>query len=251
MSTFLRRAMSAGPLWAPVPTQCRFDWKSRDHVISATNHRTLVFGQTPAYRNPRRIGDMEGNIPPANVRGTTSYCSETRMGVVECDVPSESVLGKALIERADFRDAYRAPLRRPEAGVIEIFFAIFAHRPVWMNLLLIARNKVAGFAGLETPTTSEILNMEKRDRYIVGQKIGPWPIFFLDPDELVAGRDNKHMDFRLSIMKVRDGDGPSVVVSTLCMVHNHFGRYYLSSITPFHKYGLRKLMASALAAGRL
>ena len=84
------------------------------------------------------------------------------MSVVECDVPSESALGKALIERADFRDAYRAPLRRPEAGVIEIFFAIFAHRPVWMNLMLIARNKVAGFAGVETPTTGEILNMEKK-----------------------------------------------------------------------------------------
>jgi hypothetical protein len=116
---------------------------------------------------------------------------------------------------------------------------------------MIARNKAAGFAGLETPTTSEILNIEKSDRYIVGQKIGPWPIFFLGPDELVAGRDNKHMDFRLSIMKVRDGSGPSVVVSTLCMVHNRFGRYYLSSITPFHKFGLRKLITSALAAGRL
>ena len=38
------------------------------------------------------------------------------------------------------------------------------------------------------------------------------------------------------------------VVSTLCMVHNRFGQYYLSSITPFHKFGLRKLMANALAA---
>ena len=169
------------------------------------------------------------------------------MSVVECDVPSESALGKTLIERADYSDAYRAPLRHPETGVVEIFFAIFAHRPVLMNLLLIARNKVAGFAGLER----EILNIEKRGHYIVGQKIGPWPIFFLGPDELVAGRDNKHMDFRLSIMKVRDGNGPSVVVSTLCMVHNRFGRYYLSSVTPFHKFGLRKLMASALAAGRL
>jgi uncharacterized protein DUF2867 len=88
-----------------------------------------------------------------------------------------------------------------------------------MNLMLIARNKVAALAGLEVPTTLEITNMEKRDRYFVGEKIGPWPIFFLSSDELVAGRDNKHMDFRLSIMKVHD-DGPSVVVSTLRMVHN-------------------------------
>jgi hypothetical protein len=93
--------------------------------------------------------------------------------------------------------------------------------------------------------------MEKRDRYFVGEKIGPWPIFFLGADELVAGRDNKHMDFRLSIMKVHHGNRPSVVVSTLCTVHNKFGQYYLSSIIPIHKFGLRRLMASALAAQHL
>src|SRR5215470_14143601 len=173
------------------------------------------------------------------------------MSVVECDVPCRSALGKDLIERADFRDAYRAPLSRPDLGVVEIFFAIFAHRPGWMKLMLIARNKVAALAGLEVPTTAEIVNMERRGRYVVGEKIGPWPIFFLDSDELIAGRDNKHMDFRVSIMKVHDGTRPSVVVSTLCMVHNKFGKYYLSSVIPFHKFGLRRLMASALAAHRL
>ena len=146
------------------------------------------------------------------------------MSVVESDVPRHSALGKDLIERADFRDAYRAPLSRSDLDVVDIFFGIFAHRPGWMKLMLIARNKVAGLAGLEVPTTLEILNMEKKDHYFVGEKIGPRPIFFLDSDELVAGRDNKHMDFRLSIMKVHD-DRPSVVVSTFCMVHNKFGKY--------------------------
>jgi hypothetical protein len=173
------------------------------------------------------------------------------MCVVECDVPCHSALSKDLIERADFHDAYRAPLSRSDLSVIEIFFGIFAQRPGWMNLMLIARNKVAALFGLEVPTTSEIVNMEKRDRYHVGEKIGTWPIFFLGSDELIAGRDNKHMDFRLSVMKVSDGTGPSVVVSTLCMVHNKFGQRYLSSIIPFHKFGLRRLMANALAAHRL
>jgi hypothetical protein len=173
------------------------------------------------------------------------------VSVVECDVPRHSALGKDLIERADFRDAYRAPLSRSDLSVVEIFFAIFAQRPRWMDLMLIARNNAAALAGLEVPTTAEIINMEKRDRYFVGEKIGPWPIFFLGSDELVAGRDNKHMDFRLSIMKMRDGIRPSIVVSTLCMIHNKFGQYYLSSIIPFHKFGLPRLLANALAAQRL
>jgi hypothetical protein len=173
------------------------------------------------------------------------------MIVVECDVACHSALGKDLIERADFRDAYRAPLSRSDLSVVEIFFAILAHRPGWMNLMLIARNKVAALAGLEVPTTSEVVNMEERDRYLVGEKIGPWPIFFRGSNELIAGRDNKHMDFRVSIMKVYDGTRPNVVVSTLCMAHNKLGQYYLSSITPVHKFGLRRLLASAVVARRL
>ena len=44
-------------------------------------------------------------------------------------------------------------------------------------------------------------------------------------------------------MKVRDDRGPILVVSTLCMVHNALGRLYLAAVIPFHKFGLRKLMA--------
>src|SRR5258706_79095 len=128
------------------------------------------------------------------------------MSVVECDVPHHSALGKDLIERADFRDAYRAPLNRSDLSVVEIFFAIFTRRLGWMNLMLIARNKAAALAGLEVPTTSEIMNMEKRDRYFVGEKTLA-NLF----SGLERTRSNKHKDFRLSIMKGHDGIRPSVV----------------------------------------
>ena len=89
------------------------------------------------------------------------------------------------------------------------------------------------------------------DRYIVGEKIGVWPIFSLSENEVIAGRNNKHMDFRLSVLKVPDGDRTSVVVSTICTVHNLTGKLYLFFVVPFHGYGVRKLMANALAARRL
>jgi hypothetical protein len=173
------------------------------------------------------------------------------MNVVECDVPSASLLSRALIDRAYFRDSYRAPLRRSELGIVAIFFAIFAHHPPWMKLLLIVRNRLASLAGLAAPTASELLHVAIKERYAVGDKIGVWPIFALSADEIVAGRDNKHMDFRLSVLKARDGDTTSVVVSTICTVHNLAGKLYLFFIVPFHRYGVRKLMANALAARRL
>jgi len=173
------------------------------------------------------------------------------MNVVECDVPSSSMLSRELIERAYFHDSYRVPLSRNDLGIVDIFAGIFAHHPLWMKLLLIIRNKVASLAGLDAPTASEILHVEIKDRYVVGEKIGVWPIFWISEDEVVAGRNNKHMDFRLSVLKVHDGERTNVVVSTLCSVHNLSGKLYLFFVVPFHRYGVRKLMADALAARRL
>jgi hypothetical protein len=156
------------------------------------------------------------------------------------------MLSRELIERAYFHDSHRVPLSRTELNIVDIFFGIFAHHP-----LLIVRNKVASLAGLDAPTASEILHAEIKDRYVIGEKIGVWPIFWFSEDEVIAGRNNKHMDFRLSVLKVPDGDRTSVVVSTICTVHNLSGKLYLFFVVPFHRYGVRKLMANALAARRL
>ena len=173
------------------------------------------------------------------------------MSVVECEVPSGSMLGRDVIEHAYFHDSYRALLSRSELGIIDIFFGIFAHHPWWMKLLLIVRNKLVSLAGLDAPTASEFLHVEIKDRYVVGEKIGVWPIFWIGEDEIIAGRNNKHMDFRLSVLKVLDGDRTSVVVSTICTVHNLSGKVYLFFVVPFHRYGVRRLLGNALAARRL
>jgi hypothetical protein len=177
--------------------------------------------------------------------------SESLPTVIECDVPALSTINRRLIETAYFRDSYRAPLTRPSASVTDIFFAIFGHHPLWMKLVLIVRNRIASLCGLDAPKASEILYVEINPSYSVGAKIGPWPIFSLSETELVAGRDNKHLDFRLSVLKETDGETASVVVSTLCWVHNGFGKVYLFFIVPFHKWGVRRLIARALGAGRL
>jgi len=170
------------------------------------------------------------------------------MTVTECDVPSSSVLDRALIGRADFRDSYKVRLSRSELGIVDIFFGIFAHLPWLPKVVLIVRNTLASLIGLEAPTASEILHFEIRDNYAVGDKIGVWPIFFLGENEIVAGRDNKHLDFRLSVLKLPDGEAKSVVVTTVCTVRNQFGKYYLWVIVPFHKRGVQRLMSNAVMA---
>jgi len=184
-------------------------------------------------------------------RWRSAPLGEFGMHVVECDVPSSSVLSRDLIRTAHFHDSYRAPLAHPELGIVDIFFALFGHTPLWMKLLLIVRNTIAGLFGLEVPTVGEIMKPEVRCAYSVSEKIGPWPIFHIDDNEIVAGRNNKHMDFRLSVLKAMDGDAMSVVVSTICTVHNVFGKIYLFLIVPFHRHGVRSLISNAVVAKRL
>ena len=112
------------------------------------------------------------------------------MIIVECDVPAASVLDRQLVSQAWFTDAYRAPLSRPDATVIDLFFAVFGHHPRWMKQVLIIRNALARASGLDAPSVDEILQARRHAHYQVGDKIGPWPIFALSPDELVAGRNN-------------------------------------------------------------
>jgi len=173
------------------------------------------------------------------------------MSVIECEVPPDSMLDRDLVAHCYFHDSYRTPLRRTDLGMADIFFAVFGHKPLWIKLLLIARNAVAGLAGLEVPTVAEIMNPQIKRTYRVGEKIGPWPIFFIGENEIVTGRDNKHIDFRLSVLKAVDGEATDIVVSTVCTVHNLFGKVYLFFVVPFHRTGVQLLMSRAVAAKRL
>ncbi len=146
------------------------------------------------------------------------------MSVVECDVPATSALDRAMVGASDFHDSYRVPLAHPERSMAGIFFAVFGHTPLWMKAMLLLRNALARLAGLEVPKAAEIMTPRIRSAYRVGDKIGPWPVFFVGDNEIIAGRDNKHMDFRLSVLKVRNDGAADLVVSTICSTHNLFGR---------------------------
>ena len=173
------------------------------------------------------------------------------MHVIECDLPSGSALRGDATRNVYFHDSYRAKLARLELGIVDIFFALFGYTPLWMKVLLIVRNAAAKVFGLEAPTVGEIMKPTVRREYCVGEKIGPWPIFFIADNEIVAGRNNKHLDFRLSVLKAMEGDTASVVVSTICTVHNVYGKIYLFLIVPFHRHGVRSLISNAVVAKRL
>jgi hypothetical protein len=155
------------------------------------------------------------------------------------------------VDRAYFRDSYRFPIRGESATPVAIFHAVLAHHPWWVKAVLIIRHRIAALCGLTVPTLSAVLRPSISESYRVGETIGVWPIFVLTEAELVAGRDNKHLDFRLSVLKETGTSVPCAVISTVCVVHNWLGRVYLFFVVPFHKWGVRWLISNALVARRL
>jgi hypothetical protein len=66
------------------------------------------------------------------------------MHVVECEFPSGIKLSRDVVRNAYFHGSYRAALTRPDAGIVDVFFALFGHTPLWMKVLLIAATRGEG-----------------------------------------------------------------------------------------------------------
>ena len=173
------------------------------------------------------------------------------MSVAPCTLPANSALDRELVEGAFFTDSYRVALTHGDPGVVDIFFAVFGHHPVWLKAILLLRHRAGAWFGLKAATDAQVCNPARAQAYQVGQDIGPWPIYFLGEGELIAGRDNRHLDFRVSVLKGGTGQAAFAVVSTVCRTHNWFGRLYLRIIAPFHKWGVQRLLSRAAHAGRL
>lgn len=172
------------------------------------------------------------------------------MQVNVCDWPQASRLERNKVASADLPDSYRAPLRVGGQAMPQLFEAIFGHQPAYAKLLLLARNKVMRWLGYEVAPSSDIRFFHRRESYCVGDTIGPWPLFFVGDDELIAGRDNGHLDFRVSLLRISDPQH-MIVVSTICNAHNAFGRIYLKIVGPFHRFGVTMLLRRAVESGRI
>jgi hypothetical protein len=86
--------------------------------------------------------------------------------------------------------------------------------PRWAAALLALRNALVRPFGLKTGTTE-----------------GPvFPTCHATDDELILGTDDKHLNFRIGLIR-QDG---RLYMSTWVHPHNRWGRAYLRLVMPFH-----------------
>ncbi len=148
-------------------------------------------------------------------------------------------------------DSYEAPLRRGDLAMHEIYLALFAHHPRWALWLLNLRDRIVAPFGLRPADAAGPGAVEIKPAYAVGEKIARFVLFGQSDREIVAGGDDKHLDFRVSVRKLTERGTTRVALSTVVTPHNPFGKAYLFAILPFHRLGVRTLLSNAVAAGRI
>ncbi len=124
---------------------------------------------------------------------------------------------------------------------------IFSHQAPWISTLLAVRDAIVGGFGLKTAKQLASLGAESETG-----RVGIFKIYGTSPTEIVLGEDDKHLDFRLSVLcsdPPAPGGKRQLTLSTVVHCHNGPGRLYILAIAPFHRLIVRSSLRSAARIG--
>jgi hypothetical protein len=131
-----------------------------------------------------------------------------------------------LLPGAQFADTFRIAAGDANLDARQAAERMFLTPPPWIDRLMRLRNAIVAPLGLKTPS---------HRKAIAANSIGPFPVITETPQRLVAGFDDRHLDFRVIVDVSGVSPGRQVTATTLVKTHNLLGRAYLAAIMPFHR----------------
>ena len=139
-------------------------------------------------------------------------------------IPENSVITSGF-GKIDYSDTYCAVKETDETA--EEIAARVLKLPKWANWLMNIRDAIVRIFRLKTST--EIL-----------QEHQGFPIISQHENEFVSGENDKHLDYRLSILV--DRENSSIYFTTIVHFNNFLGRLYFLPVKPFHKVIVKTIL---------
>lgn len=138
-------------------------------------------------------------------------------------VPSTVLLAHAL-DRVDWSDAYAVTCRPGMPADPQVWAdAVFRDAPRWVVVALGVREALVGLVGIDRGGPSSFDTLART------------------ADEVLLGTDERHLDFRASVLREAD----RVVLSTVVQLHNARGRAYSAVVRLVHPVIVRAMLTRA------
>jgi hypothetical protein len=146
-------------------------------------------------------------------------------------VPAQVLAEMAELSPVHYEDAYAVSVDPRSFPTVQDVARAFEHRPsAVLGALVTIRDALVRPLGLRRVGSF-------RQRRIVG-------------DQVVFGGNDRHLDFRGSVLLDRHPpDGCRIVLSTLVHYNNRFGPVYFAVVKPFHRLLVRSMLRSRFGTG--
>ena len=144
----------------------------------------------------------------------------------------------ALLSGAQFSDAYSVAIDDATLDARRVAERMLGRQPRWIAALMALRNHLVAPFGLKTPAPAASISSDS---------VGIFPVLSETPARLVAGFDDRHLDFRVVVDVAPLAQGQRVTTTTLVLTHNLLGRTYLAIILPFHRLIVRSMLRRVAA----
>jgi hypothetical protein len=124
--------------------------------------------------------------------------------------------------------------------LLEAALLFFSSSPKWIGSLFAIRNKIVSKLGLKTADVENNQDeLLKNFSCEPGEQLGLFKVFEKTTHEVILGEDDKHLDFRVSLLlepMIEDASKKQFTISTTVVFHNWQGRLYFLPVKPFHKF---------------
>jgi hypothetical protein len=141
-----------------------------------------------------------------------------------------------------FADAYAIELPVGDAyDVDSLTWLVATSAPRWAEYLMWVRDRIVSLIGLHTaPPRASSLTCAAHLQ--PGDMVGMFRVFARSDDEILLGADDRHLDFRASMLVLRDPSRSSAVLTTVVHFNNSLGRAYFFVVRPFHRLIVTSLL---------
>lgn len=169
------------------------------------------------------------------------------MKVVKTSLPLNSALAISS-QQYNYVDAYFTIIESEAITIEEVGRAFFSSTPNWIGILLDLRNKIVSLFGLKTGKSDKSRReMFEQFKCEPGERLGLFKVFSKSTNELILGEDDKHLNFKVSLLVDKKNSGENILtVSTVVVFNNWFGRLYFLPVKPFHKLIVPAMMKSVV-----